>query len=552
MLTPFVETIGLLDRYQMCFSDDNITKTVQFMRGTHHMLYMLSILRPAMGSVAELIRSHDCTVRPIDVLELRHQEDCTYCKETLTKCGVSLSEMIGLPFTREEVEVRQPLDFAPVNPAEFATSGEPSGADVSESVRPARAGAKAAAVAKRDEEVSRPVPLDSYGRSVTGGHYDCWVYSVHDGVKYVDYGEGPKRLDIIKQPSFDYDPSVRRISDEYHRSLTCISKILRGRGTEGCGYVMDEDGYMDLKDLGLALRKELRHPIPWNIQNIMDIFKLDKKQRFIGLGCPDASRCGDVPCSHWLFKLKASQGHEDWLQIDDSGIAKEWYVNPGTDLGRWSGWNVCSNPPTVLYHRTDTRNFANIMRDGLLPGGGDQHETGRPHVFFADFPSTNEHYISGVRANKPLEIQIDLRMAIRAGLCFFKTESDGVLTRDKVPNYTIISVLDATNGDVWYTRSEQSDAGAPTEATEDEPQGMKRDQAVVDDRSMALERIATTRTNVASPRAPQGEAKRQKTFNPMENVELNVATCPVCNNSVFEGQCTAHHVGSCLPSIHAC
>ena len=145
-----------------------------------------------------------------------------------------------------------------------------------------------------------------------------------------------------------------------------------------------------------------------------------------------------VPCSHWLFKLKASQGHEDWLKIDDSGIAKEWYVNPGTDLGRWTGWNVCDNPPTVLYHRTDKRNFANIMRNGLLPGGGDQHETGRPHVYFADVPSTSDRYISGVRADRPLEIQIDLRMAIRAGLCFFKTESDGVLTRDKVPNYTII------------------------------------------------------------------------------------------------------------------
>ena len=40
---PFIETIDLLDRYHMCFSDDNIIKTVQFMRGTHHMLYMLSI-----------------------------------------------------------------------------------------------------------------------------------------------------------------------------------------------------------------------------------------------------------------------------------------------------------------------------------------------------------------------------------------------------------------------------------------------------------------------------------------------------------------------------
>ena len=51
--TSFVETIDLLDRYHMCFSDDNIIKAVQFMRGTHHMLYMLSILHPAMGSVAD-------------------------------------------------------------------------------------------------------------------------------------------------------------------------------------------------------------------------------------------------------------------------------------------------------------------------------------------------------------------------------------------------------------------------------------------------------------------------------------------------------------------
>ena len=71
---------------------------------------------------------------------------------------------------------------------------------------------------------------------------------------------------------------------------------------------------------------------------------------------------------------------------------------------------------------------------------------------------------------------------------------------------------------------------------DDESQGTKREQASVDDRTTVLERIATTRTNAASPRAPQGEAKRQKTFNPMENVELQVAKCPVCSNDIFEGQ----------------
>ena len=106
------------------------------------------------------------------------------------------------------------------------------------------------------------------------------------------------------------------------------------------------------------------------------------------------------------IQSEGSQGHEDWLNIDDSGIAKLWFVNPGTDLGRWAGWDVCDDPPTVLYHRTDKRNFASIMRNGLVPGGGDQHETGRPHVYFADVPSTSDHSISGVRADRPLEYSL--------------------------------------------------------------------------------------------------------------------------------------------------
>ena len=153
---PFVETIDLLDRYHMCFSDDNIIKTVQFMRGTHHMLFMLSISRPAMGSVAELIQTHDCTVRPIDQHEQRNRDDSTVnvevlacCKETLTKCGVSLSEMVGQPFTKEEVENRQLLNFAPMNPADFAPASDPAGVDIVQDVRSAQAGAKAAAVAQK-------------------------------------------------------------------------------------------------------------------------------------------------------------------------------------------------------------------------------------------------------------------------------------------------------------------------------------------------------------------------------------------------------------------
>ena len=100
------------------------------------------------------------------------------------------------------------------------------------------------------------------------------------------------------------------------------------------------------------------------------------------------------------------------MESYDEGIAKEWFVDPGEDLKYRKGWDVNSNPPTVLYHRTDKRNFASIMKNGLIPGGVEQNASGRPHVFFADKASTDENYVSGVRADRPLELQIDCRMAI--------------------------------------------------------------------------------------------------------------------------------------------
>ena len=63
--------------------------------------------------------------------------------------------------------------------------------NISQGVRPAQAGA-AAAVAKKVEEAHKSEPLDSYGRSETGGRYDCWVYGKHKGEDYVDHGEGAK------------------------------------------------------------------------------------------------------------------------------------------------------------------------------------------------------------------------------------------------------------------------------------------------------------------------------------------------------------------------
>ena len=103
--------------------------------------------------------------------------------------------------------------------------------DVAQGARPAQAGAKSAVVAKKvgaPKEVSLPIPLEAYSRNETGGHYDSWVYSAFHGEDHVDFGKGVQKLFIIKQDDFQYDPSVQRIDDKYHRSLTCISNYSSG------------------------------------------------------------------------------------------------------------------------------------------------------------------------------------------------------------------------------------------------------------------------------------------------------------------------------------
>ena len=106
---------------------------------------------------------------------------------------------------------------------------------------------------------------------------------------------------------------------------------------------MDKDGFMHLEDLGFALRKELRHPIPWNMQNIMDIFKLDKKQRCIALGRRPVRRCA-------LFSL---------------ALQAEGFAGPAPTLGSGlAGMCVTTRPRCCTIARTSATLRA--LRDMVL------------------------------------------------------------------------------------------------------------------------------------------------------------------------------------------
>ena len=60
--------------------------------------------------------------------------------------------------------------------------------------------------------------------------------------------------------------------------------------------------------------------------------------------------------------------------------------------------------PGVIYHRTTRSNWKGILENGLVPCGGERVSSGQAHSYFADKRATDDQYISGVRAERLVEI----------------------------------------------------------------------------------------------------------------------------------------------------
>ena len=89
--------------------------------------------------------------------------------------------------------------------------------------------------------------------------------------------------------------------------------------------------------------------------------------------------------------------------------------------------------PGVIYHRTTKSNWKGIIKGGFNPGGGDKVSSGRAHSYFSEVRVAEGSYVSGLRADRPIEIRVAMAEAVKAGVIFIKTASEGILTRDVVP-----------------------------------------------------------------------------------------------------------------------
>ena len=106
----------------------------------------------------------------------------------------------------------------------------------------------------------------------------------------------------------------------------------------------------------------------------------------------------------------------------------------------------------VIYHRTTKGNWKGILRDGFVAGGGERVSSGRAHSYFSEVQVS----VSGLRAERPIEIRVAMSEAARSGVIFFKTSSDGILTSDVVPSQFIISVDDSEKKTNLYRRHQDT------------------------------------------------------------------------------------------------
>ena len=108
-------------------------------------------------------------------------------------------------------------------------------------------------------------------------------------------------------------------------------------------------------------------------------------------------------------------------------------------------------PHKLGYHGTYQRNFADITKYGLVPGGMSLHESGsRAFVMMSKDPEWLRQDNSGLRVNADIEFVIDLHMAVLDGLRLFETRAGALEMPDWISNkYLVYAYKRGTAEPIW-------------------------------------------------------------------------------------------------------
>lgn len=180
-----------------------------------------------------------------------------------------------------------------------------------------------------------------------------------------------------------------------------LSQVLRHQAAD-LGLKVRSDGFCALEAVLRCRRLQQLQATPESVERIVDGGRANDKKRFdIILGKDGQSL------------IRAVQGHSMKI-VEDKHLLCPLRANDA-DL------------PAVCVHGTFLRHLPGIWARGLI-AGGEWGQEYRNHIHFAPREPGDKRIISGMRANCEIAIWIDLPRAIRAGVPFFRSQNDVILS----------------------------------------------------------------------------------------------------------------------------
>ena len=168
---------------------------------------------------------------------------------------------------------------------------------------------------------------------------------------------------------------------------------------------------------------------PPTVADLVALLHHDNKCRFEFRCVAGLQKATHMGLTYWPFKIRAVQGHTTGsmarANASSTFNATMIYARTGADAiakAAVTGKPIvpAESTPGMIYHRTNRGNGKRIGEDGCSPGGGARVSSGRAHSYISEVRVIDKEYISGLRAERPIEIRVAMREAVMAGIVFIR------------------------------------------------------------------------------------------------------------------------------------
>ena len=274
------------------------------------------------------------------------------------------------------------------------------------------------------------LPGTKYPRNCKG-HVEKYRYMLDEDingkvVEHVTVDGHP--FELITKSGWEMEGADRlRFPQRLYDHRTKVNAVTRGQPGQDVSLFNDEM-WLDLDDFFNMYNRMLPKKVaPPSVGELMALLWHDNKARFefqCVAGHQTATRKG---LAYWPFKIRAVQGHSkraiSTAAASDTFNATAIYADSGAAALKKvsaTGKTIITpeETPGVIYHKTTRGNWKGILDSGFIPGGGDRVSSGRAHSYFSEARVEEGKYVSGLRADCPVEIRVAMQEAVRYGVVF--------------------------------------------------------------------------------------------------------------------------------------